>query len=71
MGSPLKSIVLTLLSTFLSLQLCLFPAFGETGGEEQEKDLKLYAQSAVLMDAASGRILYGKEELLQRPMASS
>ena len=67
----MKSIVLTLLSTFLSLQLCLFPAFGETGGEEQEKDLKLYAQSAVLMDAASGRILYGKEELLQRPMAST
>lgn len=67
----MKSIVLTLLSVLLSLQLFLTPALGETDGEQQEKDLNLYAQSAVLMDAASGRILYGKEELLQRPMAST
>lgn len=67
----LKSKVLTLLlSIILSLQLCLAPSYGDTD-KEQEKDLKLYAQSAVLMDADSGRVLYGKEELLQRPMAST
>lgn len=67
----MKSIVLTyLLSIILSLQLCLNPVYGETD-KEQEADLNLYAQSAVLMDAASGRILYGKEETLQRPMAST
>lgn len=31
----------------------------------------LYAQSAVLMDADSGRILFGKEENEKRPMAST
>lgn len=31
----------------------------------------LYAQSAVLMDADSGRILFGKEEQEKRPMAST
>lgn len=68
----MKSFVLTsVLSVLLALQLCLTPVYGETDGERQEKDLKLYAQSAVLMDAASGRILYGKEALLQRPMAST
>ncbi len=67
----MKSFFLTLLSILLSLQLCLTPAFGETDGEPEKSDLKLNAQSAVLMDAASGRILYGKEELLQRPMAST
>lgn len=29
-------------------------------GEEREKAPELYAQSAVLMDGDSGRILYGK-----------
>ncbi len=39
---------------------------------EQTKDeLKLHAQSAVLMDALTGRILYGKNEDLVRPMAST
>lgn len=38
----------------------------------QTKDeLNLYAQSAVLMDASTGRILYGKNEDLARPMAST
>ncbi len=32
---------------------------------------KLYAQSAVLMDADTGRVLYGKEADLVRPMAST
>ena len=59
-----------LLSVTLTLHLFLAPVYGETEGE-QEKELNLYAQSAVLMDAASGRILYGKEENLERPMAST
>ena len=33
--------------------------------------LKLYAQSAVLMDGSSGRILYGKGQDIIRPMAST
>ncbi|WP_026891693.1 D-alanyl-D-alanine carboxypeptidase family protein [Lacrimispora aerotolerans] len=38
----------------------------------QTKDeLNLYAQSAVLMDASTGRVLYGKNEDIIRPMAST
>lgn len=33
--------------------------------------LKLYAQSAVLMDGDTGRILYGKGQDIIRPMAST
>ena len=35
------------------------------------KDTELYAKSAVLIDGDSGRILYGKNELAQMPMAST
>lgn len=38
---------------------------------EPVSEPKLNAQSAVLMDAATGRILYGKEEGEKRPMAST
>lgn len=38
---------------------------------EIQTDLKLYAQSAVLMDAETGRILYGKDVDTERPMAST
>ncbi len=45
---------------------------GEKSGSVQTKDeLNLYAQSAVLMDASTGRILYGKNEDIARPMAST
>lgn len=40
-------------------------------GEDAVEQLKLYAQSAVLMDADSGRILYAKDEKTMRPMAST
>ncbi len=41
-------------------------------GESAEKeDLQLYAQSAVLMDADSGRVLYGKNSKEKLPMAST
>lgn len=45
------------------------PVFGQTEGEEPA--LKLYAQSAVLMDGDTGRILYGKGQDIIRPMAST
>lgn len=46
-------------------------AENHTGKEENSTNLQLYAQSAVLMDADSGRILFGKNEKEQMPMAST
>lgn len=39
--------------------------------EKEEDNLQLYAQAAVLMDADSGRVLYGKNEKDVLPMAST
>ena len=39
-------------------------------GESQE-EIPLHAQAACLMDGDSGRVLYGKEENLPLPMAST
>ena len=39
--------------------------------EAKEFEENLYAESAVLMDADTGRVLYGKEERKIRPMAST
>lgn len=39
--------------------------------ELPEEPEQLYARSAVLMDADSGRVLFGKEESVARPMAST
>ena len=39
--------------------------------DAQEAELSLHAQSAVLIDADSGRTLYGKNETQIRPMAST
>ena len=44
------------------------PVQAEEAPEEPED---LYARSAVLMDADSGRVLFGKEEHVIRPMAST
>ncbi len=71
-------LLLTLLIIFCTLGVDTVN--GEPGGEtitaEEQKNqiqdtLKLNAQSAVLMDASTGRILYGKNETIQRPMAST
>lgn len=40
-------------------------------GDPLPEELKLYAQSAVLMDADSGRVLYSKGSATFRPMAST
>ena len=46
-------------------------AEGETGQQAKQEDIQLYAQAAVLMDADSGRVLYGKNEKDVMPMAST
>lgn len=40
-------------------------------GDVQEKKLQLYAKAAVLLDADSKRVLYGKNEDAELPMAST
>lgn len=40
-------------------------------GEAKKEEMQLYAQAAVLMDADSGRVLYGKNEKDILPMAST
>ena len=70
-----KSMKVKVLLLFLFLML--FPVFlyvGEAKAEENGKNstsLQLYAQSAILMDAGSGRILYEKNSEEIRPMAST
>ena len=46
-------------------------ACAEETAEEKKEDLQLYAQAAVLMDADSGRVLYGKNATDVMPMAST
>lgn len=57
----------------LAAILCLQPVGvrAETDTGQTQPDLKLYAQSAVLMDAETGRILYEKDPDTKRPMAST
>ena len=57
---------LLFLTLFLGLIFQSFPV----KAQEQE-ELRLYSQSAVLMDGLSGRILYGKNAEQIRPMAST
>lgn len=68
-----KTLFLMLMSTLLLVTAVPFvPSLqaAETAGKE-EPSLNLYAASAVLMDAASGRILYEKEGHKILPMAST
>lgn len=51
--------------------LFLFSSLPLTASAEDDTALKLYAQSAVLMDADSGRVLYEKEGQKILPMAST
>lgn len=44
---------------------------GKLEKETLQEELQLYAQAAVLMDADSGRVLYGKNEDAVLPMAST
>ena len=59
--------------------LCALLLFGQIGvaasaegeGESAAAELSLYATAAVLMDADSGRVLYGKDQDTPMPMAST
>ena len=75
-------LILTIAGALCSMALFFCPAEADcleigqeavTAGlsDEKEEPLKLYAQSAVLMDGETGRILYGKGEDVIRPMAST
>lgn len=60
----------------IALAIALFccqtvPIRAQDGEQEKIEDLQLYAQAAVLMDADSGRVLYGKNEKDVLPMAST
>ena len=69
--SPFARISLSLilvLSLFFSVPFSFKEVYAE---EENSTTLKLYAQSAVLMDAGSGRILYEKNGHEILPMAST
>lgn len=50
--------------------LCMQPAYVRDVMAEEE-ELKLHAQSAVLIDAETGRVLYEKDGNIKRPMAST
>ena len=50
---------------------CLLFQVRADESEVPEELENLYARSAVLLDADSGRVLFGKEENVPRPMAST
>ena len=50
---------------------CSASVSAESDETKKEGELQLYAQAAVLMDADSGRVLYGKNEKDVLPMAST
>lgn len=63
----MKKIIGIIISIVISLQLCV-PAEAVT---EQELNQKLYAKSALLMDAESGRVLYDKNGKVPMKNAST
>lgn len=64
----LRKITAVLLLVTLMILGCVQPVNAE---EDQSSNMQLYAQSAVLMDADSGRILYEKNGQEIKPMAST
>ncbi len=70
--------VLRLCALILSIFLCIGTVSEAAArvlpvseAEENSTNIKLYARSAVLMDADSGRVLFGKNEMEAMPMAST
>lgn len=59
--------------SFLLMMILLATGFVQVNAKEgnTEAGLQIYAQAAVLMDADSGRVLYGKNENEVLPMAST
>ncbi len=66
---------MSLFRKFAAMMLITSLSMGTVQSESTEKtnstNLQLYAQSAVLMDAGSGRILYEKNGYEMKPMAST
>ena len=67
----MKKILAALLSILLFLHFIVIVLPVEAGAASGDDSLDLYAQSAVLMDADTGRILHAKNAEEQRPMAST
>ena len=65
-----KTVFTRWLSIVITIALLAGIVSGRTA-QAKETNLDLYARGAVLMDADSGRILYGKEEDVALPMAST
>lgn len=68
---PLKGICNRVAAILSAVALFCCPHGSIHAEEEKKDDLQLYAQAAVLMDADSGRVLYGKNEKAVLPMAST
>lgn len=68
---PLKRLSATILIVYIVMLSFCCPVARAAQEEKKDEELKLYSQSAVLIDGGSGRVLYGKNEGLQRPMAST
>lgn len=68
-----KTIVIRAVAAVLAIALfsCSPATIRVWGDEAKKEELQLYAQAAVLMDADSGRVLYGKNEKDVLPMAST
>ena len=62
-----------ILGMIMTIVFSAFPSTGTAAGDGDipEELSQLYARSAVLMDADSGRVLFGKDEDVVRPMAST
>lgn len=67
------TVIIRPINTSAYNSLLLNAAENNTGesNKQQQPQLQLYAQAAVLMDADSGRVLYGKNEDEVLPMAST
>lgn len=65
-----KTVFTRWLSIVITIALLAGIVSGRTA-QAKETNLDLYARGAVLMDADSGRVLYGKEEDVALPMAST
>lgn len=63
----MKKLFSIVLSGLLMIELCLYPAYA--GGAEEPEGI--YAMSACLLDGDSGRILWGRQEEEELPMAST
>lgn len=69
----LKNNIWGFFCAFFLLSVSMFRAYAAEDGirEEIQEELTLFASAAVLMDAESGRVLYGKNADIVMPMAST